>query len=86
MLDGLQTNLEKGLKRGDFTDRENHFGSNYRAPPDRTPFCKLFLNALEDFMLRLLLVCACISIVLDVSFAEHSERGHGKYLVIDLKI
>ena len=28
-------------------------------------------------MLRLLLVCACISIILDLSFAEDSERSHG---------
>lgn len=27
-------------------------------------------------MLRLLLVCACISIILDVSFAEEHERSH----------
>ena len=73
------------MKNGDFTDRENHFGSNYRAPPKRTPFCVLFFNALEDFMLRLLLVCACISIVLDVSFAEKEERSHGKIFLYEIK-
>jgi magnesium-transporting ATPase (P-type) len=37
---------------------------------------KLFLGALEDFMLRLLLVCACISIAIDMGFAEEDERSH----------
>jgi magnesium-transporting ATPase (P-type) len=36
----------------------------------------LFFGALEDFMLRLLLVCACISISIDLGFAEAHERSH----------
>ena len=42
----------------------------------RTPFCRLFIGALDDFMLRLLLVCATISITVDVAFAEPHERSH----------
>ena len=76
MLEELKVSQTTGLKNGDFTDRIEHFGTNRREPPKRTPFCRLFFNALEDFMLRLLLVCACISIVLDVSFNEdHRETG-----------
>jgi hypothetical protein len=32
------------------------------------------MGALEDFMLRLLLVCACISIIFDEAFAESNEE------------
>ena len=74
--------MQEGLSGSDFNERKKHFGSNFRAPPKRTPFCRLFLNTLEDFMLRLLLVCACISIVLDVTFSDPHERSHGSLLSI----
>ena len=34
------------------------------------------MNALDDLMLKLLLVCACISIAVDMGFAEEHERSH----------
>jgi hypothetical protein len=36
----------------------------------------LLLEALDDFMLKLLLVCACISIAVDMGFADEHERVH----------
>ena len=36
-------------------------------------------------MLRLLLVCACISISIDMGFAEPHERSHGKYSTLIIK-
>ena len=36
-------------------------------------------------MLRLLLVCACISISIDMGFAEPHERSHGIYLILIMK-
>jgi Cation transporter/ATPase, N-terminus len=64
----------------DFEDRQSFFGTNFKAPAKRTPFCRLFIGALEDFMLRLLLVCACISIIFDMAFAEdNEERATGKF-------
>jgi len=46
-------------------------------------FCKLMLGALDDFMLKLLLVCACVSIAIDVGFADPHERSHGNIKEID---
>jgi len=69
----LHTNLETGLRPGDFTDREEAFGSNYKEPQKRTPFCILFYGALQDFMLKLLIVCALISLAFDLGFAEEGE-------------
>lgn len=59
--------------------REEAFGSNYKEPQKRTPFCVLFYGALQDFMLKLLIVCAIISLVFDLSFADNDERTTGKY-------
>jgi hypothetical protein len=35
--------------------------------------------ALDDFMLKILLVSACISLSLEMIFAEPEDRSHGKY-------
>ncbi|MFS8159919.1 MAG: cation-transporting P-type ATPase [Candidatus Roizmanbacteria bacterium] len=80
LAESLHTNLEKGLIPAvDFDDRKIAFGTNFKEPTKRTPFCRLFMGALEDFMLRLLLVCAVVSIVFDMAFAEsNSERTTGK--------
>lgn len=76
----------KGLSSKNAEERIKQFGSNFRAPPDRTPFYKFVLNALEDFMLRLLLVCACVSIILDVSFADAEDRSHGNLFSLIVNI
>ena len=40
-----------------------------------TPYWKLFLGALEDFMLRFLLVCAVVDLGVEVGFAKDDERS-----------
>ncbi len=53
------------------------YGSNYKEVAKRTPFCTLFFGALDDFMLKLLLVCAVISIAFGMGFAhDNAERKH----------
>ena len=66
----------------DFTKREEQYGSNFKAPPKMTPYWRLFLNALEDFMLRFLLVCACVQLAIEVGFAEPDKRSMGKSFMI----
>lgn len=56
--------------------RVKFFGTNHKDPPTRTPFHELLLAALDDFMLKLLLVCAVFSITVDMSFATPAERSH----------
>jgi len=52
------------------------FGSNHKDGPTRTKFCDLLLGALDDFMLKILIVCAIFSIVVDTSFATPETIGH----------
>lgn len=42
------------------------------------PYWKLLLGALDDFMLKFLLVCAVIDLVMEVGFSEPEERKTGK--------
>jgi len=80
LCEKLRTDPDRGLTPIDFEQRNQHFGSNYKPPAKRTPYCRLFLGALDDFMLKLLLVCACISISIDMGFADSHHRSHGRYL------
>lgn len=52
------------------------FGTNYKEGPVRTPFCQLLIAALDDFMLKILIVCAIFSIVVDMSFATDETRAY----------
>ena len=82
-----RSNIDQGLTPVDFPQREQWFGSNAKNPPKLTPFFKLFLGALDDFMLKFLLVCAVIDLSIEVGFAEGSERNTGKcYCLITVDI
>jgi magnesium-transporting ATPase (P-type) len=77
----LKTNLQRGLVPTNLSQRSSHFGSNRKDPPERTPYWKFFIGAIDDFMLKLLLVCACVDIGFEVGFAhDDDERKTGKYL------
>lgn len=77
----LKTNLQRGLVPTDLQQRTSHFGTNRKDPPERTSFWVFFIGALDDFMLKLLLVSACINIGFEVGFAhDNEERKTGKYL------
>ena len=78
LAEKLRSSIDTGLIPVDFTEREEQFGSNYKPPMARTPFIRLFIGALDDFMLKLLLVCAVVSICFDMGFAKKSELTTGK--------
>lgn len=78
LLDQLKVNPEEGLNGSDLPDRNAHFGSNFREPLKVKPFCTILKEALDDFMLKVLLVCAVFSLIFDMSLADPHEREHGK--------
>ena len=45
------------------------FGTHHKDPPVGTGFWHMVLEALDDFMLKLLIVAACFSIAVDCGFA-----------------
>ena len=74
----LKVDLETGLTPADLPDRSVHFGDNQRPPLTAKSFCKILKEALDDFMLKVLLVCAVFSITFDMILADEHERSHGK--------
>lgn len=71
---GLGTSLEEGLSGGDFSQRAKAFGDNKKKPLERTGFWALFWLALDDLMLKILIVAAIVSMVISMIF-EKEHRG-----------
>ena len=75
LLEALEVDPEQGIHSNSLEARTEVFGSHHKDPPKLTPFFVLVLGALDDFMLKLLIVCAIIAIPIDVGFAEPDERS-----------
>ena len=76
----LRVDPKVGLTGNDFAERTENFGNNFRPEPVAKSWFTLFIGALNDDMLKLLIACACVSITLDMILADPHERSHGKYL------
>ena len=67
-VDGLCEKLKTSIKGGidviTLQDREDDFGSNRKDPPKISGFWYLFFSAMNDFMLKILIVAAVISITI----------------------
>jgi magnesium-transporting ATPase (P-type) len=65
LLDALCVDPARGIDTKTIMDREKVFGTNRKDPPTRTPFWELLFGALDDIMLKILMVCAVVSMVVD---------------------
>lgn len=76
LADLLKVDLKKGLEGNDFNERAEQFDNNYRKPMKAKMWIALFWQALDDLMLKVLIVAAVVSLVLDMSLAEPHHRSH----------
>ena len=67
-----------GIGGDSFPDRTEFFGNNYREPLKAKSFCKIFFEALDDFMLKVLIVAATGSLIFEYIGADPEDYGHGK--------
>lgn len=74
LCESLDVNPETGINSMTTEIRTSVFGTHHKDPPQRTPFLTLVLEALDDFMLKLLLICATVIIPVEVGFADEHER------------
>ena len=72
LLQNLQTDSEKGISS--IEGREAAFGSNKVFVEPVPPFCSYVCDALEDMMVRILIVAAIVSIVLGVAFGDDPSQ------------
>ena len=73
---GLKTNVKQGVEAATLSSRDDAFGTNRKDPPERTGFCTMLLEALDDFMLKILIGCAIFQLVIELSTATEEELSH----------
>jgi magnesium-transporting ATPase (P-type) len=78
LLQSLKTSHEHGILQDSMADRVRCYDSNMKEPPTRTPFYMLLYAALDDIMLKILMVCAIVSMVVDGYM--HKEGGAPWYV------
>lgn len=66
----LRSSVSEGLLGDDFSKRDATFGHNRKNPPERSTFWSLLMEALDDLMLKVLIVCAIVSIIINMIFEE----------------
>lgn len=71
--------MKIGLTGDDFDQRTEFFGNNYRPPLEAKSWISIFLGALDDFMLKVLIFSAIIAITFDMLLAKPEDRSHGKF-------
>lgn len=74
ILKALCVDQEYGIVGESKGQRDDKYDSNYKEPPQPTPFCDFCYEVLQDLMLQILLVCSAISLVADMASAEPTER------------
>ena len=81
-IDGISSKLKvdvtKGISGDSFPARTAFFGNNDRKPLVAKSFCKIFCEALDDFMLKVLIVAATGSLIFEYIGADPEDYGHGK--------
>lgn len=50
------------------------FGHNRKYEPPLSSFCELFVSALNDFILKVLIVASLVSIAVEVAVASEEKR------------
>jgi len=58
-----------GITDEDLMEREFYFGSNMRPDMMAESCCSMLLTALDDLMLKLLIVCSLVSITAEMLLA-----------------
>ena len=85
-LEGISNKLKASTKTGISTvslpSRTEFFGNNYREPIKAKKFCTIFLEALDDFMLKVLLVAATGSLAFEYIGADADHYSTGKCQVM----
>ena len=78
MIKGLQSHHQKGISNDEdsLKGRREVFGTNLKEAKELPGLLELFCQAMEDTTLRILLVAAILSIVLQTSTASVEDRSH----------
>lgn len=81
LFEGLETSLEKGIAKSTIEERKIAYGDNM-PPLNNIKGClTLFIEALNDFTLIVLMIAAVVSIIVNM-ITEKDHRETGSYIKI----
>ena len=63
-----------GICQNDFEERDAYYGSNQKLPVRRRNFCTIIYQALDDLMLKILIVAAIVSFIVNFIFDEEERE------------
>ncbi len=66
LANGLLTDMKNGISPESINEREAYFGTNKKDKIEVPSLFAFMMDALEDFMLRILLVAGVVSIILEM--------------------
>ena len=72
LLDSLNTDIINGITSNE--GREEVYGSNKNYIEEVPPFCSFLWEAFEDFMTRVLIICAIVSIALGCTLSDEPSK------------
>ena len=75
--------VKRGLTAADLPERREHFGSNEAKKPEAEGFWAKVWDALQEFMLRVLMVAGSFSIIVDMLVSDAQGRKLGKFQAFD---
>ena len=78
IINKLKSDASMGIKGDTFPSRTHFFGNNVREKIKAKSFCTIFFEALDDFMLKVLIVAATGSLIFEYIGADPEDYGHGK--------
>ena len=72
---GFKVDMNKGISEDEVGSRSRKYGTNtFPVRPSKT-FMTLVFEALDDLTMQILIVAACISIIINLSFEETPIEG-----------
>lgn len=76
LMEGLESSMDYGISNNSCEARTIAFGTHKREPPERSSFCSLLLEALDDFMLKILIGCAVFQLVFEIGMTAARDPEH----------
>lgn len=70
----LRSDKENGITDEDLVERKKEFGSNHRDDLRAQTCCEFLNQAMDDTMIKLLIVCAVVSAVAEMALAYSTNR------------
>ena len=75
VLEGLKTNKKEGISTDSIEKRIAAYGANRVISRPPKTFCEIVMDTLDDFVMKILILCAFINLTINLIFEEDKLLG-----------